>query len=189
MLFDFTGWTTAKLSKPKEPPTMGDATPMPDKAALRIVGNTDGINGRHDTVVFHYRELAGDWTLIARVASISGGVAGIMVREKVELSCWCLAATIADDGSVVVRTRLRAESPVILAAPVSEPKQGWLELVRRGSSLIVAHSVDGKTWRVLSTLAPPGLGAKVPVGFFASGATASGSATATFDRLALKLAK
>jgi regulation of enolase protein 1 (concanavalin A-like superfamily) len=162
---------------------------MADKGALRIAGNTDGVTGKNDTVVFHHRELEGDWTLVAHVAAISGGVAGIMVREKVALSCWCLAATIADDGSIIVRTREHAETPAILTTPLPSPKQGWLEMVRRGPSLIVAHSADGKTWRVLSTLAPPGMSAKVPVGFFASGATATGSATATFDHLSLKLGK
>jgi regulation of enolase protein 1 (concanavalin A-like superfamily) len=187
--FDFTKWATAKLSLPGTPATTGNATPMSDKAALRITGDTDGITGRNDTLVFHYRNLDGDWTLIGRVEAIAGGVAGIMVREKVEPSSWCLAATIGEDGSVTLRTRLRSDSPAILAAPIRAPRQSWLRLVRRGSSLTVAYSPDGKNWRTLNSLTPQGMGSKVPAGFFASGATKTGTGTATFDQLALRLGK
>ena len=162
---------------------------MSDKAALQITGNTDGINGRNDTLVFHYRTLDGDWTLVGRVEAIAGGVAGIMVREKVEPSSWCLAATVAEDGSVTLRTRVRSESPAILAAPIRASKQSWLRLGRRGSSLTVAYATDGKNWRSLSTITPQGMGSKVPAGFFASGATKTGTGTATFDQLALTLGK
>jgi serine/threonine protein kinase/regulation of enolase protein 1 (concanavalin A-like superfamily) len=184
--FDFTQWATAKLSLPGTPATTGNATPMSDKAALRITGDTDGITGRNDTLVFHYRNLDGDWTLVGRVEAIAGGVGGIMVREKVEPSSWCLAATIAEDGSVTLRTRLRSDSPAILAAPIRAPKRSWLRLVRRGSSLTIAYSTDGKNWRTLNSLNPPGIGSKVPAGFFASGAVKTGTGTATFDQLALK---
>ena len=187
--FDFTHWTTAKLSTPGTPETNGNATPMSDKAALRISGNTDGITGKNDTLVFHYRNLDGDWTLSGRVEAIAGGVAGIMVREKVEPSSWCLAATVAEDGSVTLRTRVRADSPAILAAPIRAPKQSWLRLVRRGSSLTIAYATDGKNWRTLNSISPRGLGSKVPAGFFASGATKTDSGTATFDHLALTTAK
>ena len=121
--------------------------------------------------------------------SVAGGVAGLMVREKTDLSCWCLAITISDSGSVVVRTRLRAESPVILTAPIAASKHEWLRLVRHGGEFTAFHSPDGETWSRLSSLKPPGLGLKVPVGFFASGATKAGSATAMFDHIALTVGK
>ena len=45
------------------------------------------VAGKHDTIVFHYRDLDGDWTLRARASSIAGGLGGLMVREKAALSC------------------------------------------------------------------------------------------------------
>ena len=189
VLFDFTGWQTAKLSKPNEPPTVGDATPMADKGALRITGNTDGVAGRHDTVVFHYRDIEGDWTLLARAASVAGGLGGIMVREKVDLSCWCLAATIADNGNVLVLLRQRPETAAVTGARFGGPKQAWLRLSRHGPMLTAEYAPDGRTWKTVATMTPPNLPAKIPAGFYASALTKTGSATATFDHLALTLGK
>ena len=183
-MFDFTGWQTAKLSKPKEPPVVGDAVPLPDKGALRVTGNTDGVAGHHDTVVFHQREVAGDWTLSARVENVTGGLGGIMVRENLGLSCWCLAITIADSGAVAVKFRQTLDAPAVPGAQFAAAPHGWLRLARHGPRLSAEYSTDNQTWTNVGTLSPPNLASKVTVGFFASGVTKTGSATATFDNLA-----
>lgn len=184
--FDFAGWTTAKLDPaPNKDSVAGEATALPDGASLRLAGSNDGVGGKRDAVVFHNRELSGDWTLEARVASVSGGVAGLMVREDLELSRWCLAVTASEDGSVIAKTRPAPDIAASVSTPVPGPPQQWLKLTRRGGTFEAQRSSDGQTWQPAGSFTPPGMPEKVSAGFITHALTKAGAATATFDHINL----
>jgi len=182
--FDFTGWKTAILDPASTPDAVaGETSIAGDAVSLRMTGSNDGVGGNRDAVVFHQRRFTGDWMLTARVAEVNGGVAGLMVRNDLELSHPCLAITLGEDGAVIAKTRLEPDTRAVASAPVQPGKPCWVRLTRRSATFTAEHSPDGVTWLPAGSLTPANLPASVPVGFITHALTKSGTATAIFDHL------
>jgi hypothetical protein len=151
---------------------------------LRVTGDSTGIAGTSDQHVFHARELTGDWTLKARVASNSG-VAGLAVRASWYSDDVCLAMVLEKDGKLISITRDQsgAESKAAPSSPGAKTK--WLKLVRTGPVLAAWHSSNGEEWSEVRSLTAPTLPPKIPVGFVVWSGS-SKTAGATFEQITLQ---
>jgi regulation of enolase protein 1 (concanavalin A-like superfamily) len=150
---------------------------------LRLTGTGTGPGSRNDATAFAAREFSNDWTLSARVTSVSGGLAGLLVRENTTTGCWTLAAVVEASGRTTLRVRGKSGDYVRAGKTLQGAKQPWLRLTRRGGRLSAAHSNDGQTWSELGALNPPSTPEKIPAGFIAYAAKKDGSATATFEQI------
>jgi serine/threonine-protein kinase len=164
-------------------PVSGRAEWSEPPHTLRLTGTNTGPGSRNDATAFVAREFSRDWTLSARVTSISGGFAGLLVRENATTGCWMLAAVVEASGRTTLRVRGKSGDYVRAGKTLLGTKQPWLRLTRRGGQLSAAHSDDGKIWRELGGLTPPSLPEKIPAGFIAYAAKKDGSATATFEQI------
>ncbi len=187
---DWNGWRTIKLEAPTRQGTVnGEANVIPGSGALRISGNNSGIAGRSDEMIFRAGTLEGDWTLSARIVS-NTGTAGLTVRENDQTGGRSLAVTLSADGHL--SSTLRTQ-PNTAAARVSPPKpsgkQGWLRLVRRGTTVTAFHSADGKQWDEVGAFDAPDFPAKAPAGFVVWSGAKEKSAAATFDHISLSTGK
>jgi hypothetical protein len=151
-------------------------------------GNFTGIAGRQDECAFHYCELAGDWTLTVRVAACDG-IAGLAAREALGSSRPMLAIWITADGKIVTGTRRKAGAKAELGKPLPASKSTWLRIMRRGNVFAAHFSPDGKTWNAIARHDTGALPAEVPAGFVVWSGTRERTATATFDNVALTVAK
>ncbi len=182
---ELAGWKRGKIEKPGSKMAInGEANVIPGSNVLRMSGNNTGIEGGHDETSFYFRELEGDWTLVAHVAS-NNGVAGLSARERNDCDGIAIAVTLTADGKLNTRIRKVAKtSTAPHSQPVAAAKEGWLMLKRSGSTLTAHYSADNKQWNEVASLPCPTLPAKIPAGFVVWSGKAE-PATASFDRIKL----
>ena len=151
-----------------------------------------------DQVEFLHQPLAGDGTIVARVASQQAtgpwAKAGIMVKQ---------AATEGSPYASIMVTpghgvRMQANFTTDLAG-TADPAPRWLKLTRAGTTITGFESVDGTTWSPVGTVTMASLPRTVQIGLFATspstrtrtirhaGSTTTGPdyqpSTATFDNV------
>jgi hypothetical protein len=183
--FDWTGWRTVRLESSKRPRSVhGEAHPIASSGSLRVTGDNTGISGSSDEHVLHARELTGDWTLKARVASNSG-FAGLAVRASWYSDDVCLAVVLEKDGKLIAIIRDQSGAEAKATAPSPVAKKSWLKLVRTGPVLAAWHSSNGEQWSEVRSLNVPALPPRIPAGFVVwSGSTKT--AGATFEQITLQ---
>ena len=140
-----------------------------------------------DSFHFVYQPLAGDCTVIARVASVQGSSAaqiGIMVRETLNPgSNHVFLFDYAPSILMTDRTSTGSSSTYQFVGSATPPN--WLKLVRSGNVFTMYGSSNGTTWTQLGTSQTVTMAPNVYVGLAVSNRNTASLATAIFDNVAL----
>lgn len=136
-----------------------------------------------DSHGFAGQTICGDAEIIAEVTGVSGGWAGITMREGLGASEKMLQLLI--DGTFLTRRELRNSSPG-MAFTHQFPTQGknWLRLTRTGNTFGAYHSTDGVNWQpVIITNIP--MSNCIYVGLITSNASPMGTVTGMFQNVSV----
>ena len=181
-----TGWTDQDIGSVG---LAGSATYA--NGVFTVKGSGTGIQGTADEMNFVYQPLSGDGTIVARVASVSGGSysqAGVIVRQTLNANdsnaseCYQLGAVnFTWRSSTGGNTASDGNSTVSL--PV------WVELIRSGSTFSTYLSSDGVNWiQAAGSPETISMTTSVYVGLGVSNDNNSNLATATFDNVSVSSA-
>jgi hypothetical protein len=141
-----------------------------------------------DAPHFVYQPVAGDFQLVARVASVSpqdqfvGPLAGLMVRENMTSLDRFLAVAVGPDSTTVVRrTEYWGRTEV---GERAEAAAAWIKIARVDKRLRAYTSPDGVAWSLLGNerLSLPD---RVYVGLYAMARSKDVPAVAAFDNVKL----
>ena len=155
-----------------------------------VNGAGAGIYGNADAFHFVYQPLSGDGTIVARVASLQGGVgyvsAGVMIRNT--LDAGSVNAKTADwryYGGIYFDERTVAGGSTTEPGNLSATLPYWVKVTRSGSTLSSYASTDGVTWTQLGTSQTIAMGQSVDVGLAVTSGSTTALATATFDNVSV----
>lgn len=146
--------------------------------------------GTRDAFHFAYRELAGDGTIVARVASLAGSdawlKAGVMIRASLDPAA-AHGFMIVSKGKGLAFQRRASLGGLSLheagaPAPASAPM--WVRLTRAGDVLTASTSTNGSTWTVVGS-GTINLPVTVLVGLAVSSHLTTETATASFTGVAI----
>jgi hypothetical protein len=144
--------------------------------------------GTSDAFQFAYTHLAGDGGIVARVASVSAGAAwvkaGVMIRGSLDPASAHGFMLVSYTKGTAFQRRPAAGGTSVSTSGGAAQAPRWVRLDRAGSTITAFQSADGVSWTTVGsdTIA---LGAEAYVGLAVSSHTASATATATFDRVAV----
>jgi regulation of enolase protein 1 (concanavalin A-like superfamily) len=143
---------------------------------------------------FVFKQISGDFSLTARVASLQAtnpmAWAGLMARKS-SITSWSrshanvLALATPEMG---VKLQHRAvDSTAATAGPMAADARApvWLRLERAGEKFTTTRSADGVTWEELGAVSVPGLPENLLVGIAASSSSKTAVGTASFDNVKL----
>ena len=151
-----------------------------------VKGSGNCICSTADAMHFVYQSLSGDGTVVARVASSSGGQAGVMVRETLNAGA---TDAFSDYQSSYINfyqrpstggntTEVSGASTYVGGVPY------WIELVRSGNSFTAYTSFNGLSWTQLGSQTIT-MATNVYIGLAVSSENNSSLATATFDNVSV----
>ena len=147
-----------------------------------LKGSGTGVSGTADEFQFVYQPLSGDGTIVARVVSLTGGEAGVMIRET--LTPGSTVADVDCPSSTFFRYRLTTGGSLGTAGGSGK----WVKLVRSGSTFTAYTSLDGMNWTQIGTAQTISMATNVYIGLFASSLNNSSLATATIDNVSINSA-
>jgi hypothetical protein len=145
--------------------------------------------GTSDGCYFAQRPMIGDFTVIARVASITGAGtstrSGVMVRGAATAGSKHAAMAVTSNRSSFIwrGTDNAAGSASNTNQSAALPR--YVRLVRTGNFLRASHSPDGLTWTNQGSQQTITMSDPVLVGLFATSASTNGTVTAAFDQFAI----
>jgi hypothetical protein len=155
-----------------------------------VNGSGAGIYGTADAFHFVYQPLTGDGTIVARVASLQGGVgyvsAGVMIRNT--LDAGAVNAKTADwrsYGGIYFDVRTAAGGSTTEPGNASATLPYWVKVSRSGSTFSSYVSPDGVTWTQLATSQTITMNQNVYVGLAVNSGNTTAQATATFDNVSV----
>ena len=136
-----------------------------------------------DAFQFAYQTLTGDGSITARLTSVQGGEAGIMIRETLNADAANVA--VLSSGNVILEDR-----PSTGADTAYQPPYGlggysfpvWFELVRAGNTFTGYVSSDDQSWTSLGSTTVS-MAETVYIGLAVSGGNTL--ATSTFDNVSI----
>src|SRR5690606_6316524 len=125
-----------------------------------VAGAGTDVWGSADQFHFARRQMTGDGTIVARVASIQAAdpwaKAGVMMRESLAAGSRHAFALLSSGKGTAFQRRTSTDgstghSPGPGAPPV------WVKIERKGSSFTASRSTDGAAWTTISaqTIAMP----------------------------------
>jgi hypothetical protein len=144
-----------------------------------------------DGFYFAHRQMSGDFTVIARVASINSGSAspfarcGVMVRSALTAEAMHAGMMVTPDRSSFVWRTAEGAAGAVSDTNQTGSLPRYVRLQRTGNSLTAAHSVDGIAWTVEGSAQSIAMPDPVYVGLAATGASTTGTVTAAFDAFSL----
>ncbi len=155
-------------------------------STYKIAGAGADIWGTADAFQYAYQPLAGDGTIVARVASVQSTnawvKAGVMIRGDLTAgSAHAMMMVTPAKGNNFQRRRVAAGTTTSTAGlMVTAPY--WVKLTRSGTTLSAYQSSDGTTWALVGTDTIT-LPANALIGLAVSSHSATTLATATFDHV------
>lgn len=148
------------------------------------------VTGTTDNFSFGTQALSGDFSLTARVASLSCSDtikcgAGVMIRETLNNNSTFAASTITTGRGIQFgyRTTTGATSVSVAGSNLVAPY--WVRILRSGSTFTSYVSSDGSTWTQVGTAQTISMATSVYTGLELS--NHSGTGSATFDNVTLLL--
>jgi hypothetical protein len=120
---------------------------------------------------------------VARVATMSGGKAGVMIRETLDPGALNAFTGIYQSSVWFFETRATA------GAPISNPNAGgisvpyWVKVVRQGNAFSGYISADGVAWTQVGSTVTLNMAANVYMGLVASSLSSATLGTSTFDNV------
>lgn len=122
---------------------------MPDTVVLTTNAVTPPMatSDNHEMV---YHELCGNGSLTVKIPSLSGGAAGLFVRES--SAAGSRKCAVMTQKSAQVFRQLRASTGMFQQqAAVNASGHEWLRIVRSGSNVVTYWSTNGSTWNLAFT--------------------------------------
>ncbi len=151
---------------------------------FNVTAGGTNIAGGSDQFTLGYQQLAGDFDVKVRVATLSQSdpwaKAGLMARESLAANSRFAAALAGPSiAGSFFQSRAGTGSNTVIGGwfPVNYPAT-WLRLQRVGSTFTGFGSFDGQTWTQLGTVSLSGMPSSVYLGFAATSANAAQSTTA-----------
>ena len=152
-----------------------------------VIGDAGDIWGTADGMYFAYQPLAGDGSIVARLAAAENtnvwARAGVMVRESMASNAANAFMYWAPGKVTAFQRRYAAGGPTFAtlgSTSVAAPR--WLRLDRAGDLFTAYQSVDGVNWTYVGSdtiaMAPSAL-----VGLGGASANALKTSTSTFDNV------
>jgi regulation of enolase protein 1 (concanavalin A-like superfamily) len=179
------GWTTQDIGAAGQ---AGSATETGGVFTVKSAGAD--IWGTADAFRYAYVPLAGDGSIVARVATVQNGdgwtKAGIMIRQTVDPGSVHASMLVTPGNGLVFVGRTAAGGvSTRIAATGAAPR--WVRLARAGQLFTASVSVDGTVWTAVGqgTIAMTGT---VWAGLALSGHVTTQVATATMDSVAVSAA-
>jgi len=153
-----------------------------------VTGAGADVWGTADAFHYAWRTLAGDGTIVARVATIQNvnawTKAGVMMRNSTSPSAaqaFMLIASSSAKGAPFQRRTADGATSVSTSGPlVTAPY--WVKLVRAGNVITGSTSPDGSSWTQVGSDTFT-MGSTIDVGLAVSSHVAGTNATATFDNV------
>jgi regulation of enolase protein 1 (concanavalin A-like superfamily) len=177
------GWSNADIG------AVGRAgSASANAGTFTVQGGGADVWGTADAFHFVYTPLAGNGTIVARVASINGSQAwtkmGVMIRASTSPGAQHAFMLVSSGKGLAFQRRVTAGGASTHTAGPGGSAPRWVRLQRAGNVITASASPDGTTWTVVGseTIVMP---ADVLIGLVSHGHTTSGLATATFDGVAL----
>ncbi len=158
-------------------------------STFTVAGAGANIWGTADAFQYASQPVSGDGTIIARVASQSGGAttakACVMVRESTAAGSAHVSMELLKNGTLELDYRAAtggASAKNASVSGISAPY--WLKLVRSGSTFSGYYSSNGSTWTQLGTsITTVTMGINATMGLGVCSLTTGALETATFDNV------
>lgn len=144
------GWTARTIGA--STPT-GSATYASSTFTLRGAGSD--VWGTADQLLFVYREISGDATIVTRVASVQQidewTKAGVMIRESLASNSKHAFALVSAGKGVAFQRRSSTGGSSSHTSGGSGTAPVWLKLERRGSTITAFRSSSGTSWTTIGS--------------------------------------
>jgi len=179
------GWTDADVGA-----TGAAGSASFANGTFSVTGAGADVWGTADAFHYAWRSLAGDGSIVARVATIQyvsqWTKAGVMMRNSTSSSAaqaFMLVAASSAKGAPFQRRTADGSGSVSTAGPlVTAPY--WVKLVRAGNVITGYASPDGATWTEVGSDTFT-MGSTILVGLAVSSHVSGTTATATFDHVSV----
>lgn len=151
-----------------------------------VQGSGADVWGTADAFNYVYLPLAGDGTIVARVATVTNGTtwvkAGVMIRGSLSPSSAQAFMLVSSAKGVAFQRRTSDGSTSVSTTGSSATAPHWVQLARAGNVITASESADGTTWTVVGsdTFTMP---TTAYVGLVLSSHNNAQLATATFDNV------
>ena len=180
------GWTGADVGSP----AIAGSTAY-NAGTFTIRGAGEDIWQASDQFHFAYRQITGDFDIVARVQSVEQASqyskAGLMIRASLAGNAANAGVfAVASTGLQSFQRRLTTGAMMLRTSPTGAAPV-WFKLERRGSVITARSSTNGATWSLIGS-ETVALSASVYAGLAVTSANASAAATAILDNVALTLA-
>jgi hypothetical protein len=174
------GWSTADVGSPQ---LTGSASHS--NGTFTVTGAGVDIWNNSDQFRFVYRQLTGDGTIVARVATLQPAdpwtKVGVMIRETLNAGAKNTMTLVSAANGLSFQRRVNTSGhSVSTKTPGGAPR--WIKLERKGSTFTGSVSTNGTSWQVLGT-ATVSMGATTFVGLAVTSHNPSARATATFSNV------
>jgi regulation of enolase protein 1 (concanavalin A-like superfamily) len=154
-----------------------------------VTGQGADIWGAADAFQYAYRSLAGDGTIIARVASVENVAAwtkaGVMIRETLTAGSPHACVLVSAARGVAFQRRQAAGGLSVSTAGSLSSAPRWLKLTRIGDVFSAFESDNGSTWTLIATDTIP-MSSAVFIGLAVTSHDTAASATGTFDNVVIQ---
>jgi regulation of enolase protein 1 (concanavalin A-like superfamily) len=176
------GWSSADVGSPA---VAGTATYS--GSTFTVEGAGVDVWDPSDQFRFVYRQVSGNVTIVARVASLENVHAwtkgGVMIRESLSATSRH-AFVLASPGKGIAFQRRATTGGTSASTAVTGAAPVWLRLVRSGSTFTASRSTNGTSWTQIGT-ATISMGSSIYVGLAVTSHNASQRATATFTNVSV----
>jgi regulation of enolase protein 1 (concanavalin A-like superfamily) len=155
-----------------------------------VKGSGADVWGTADALHYAYTSMSGDFSIVARVASVQMDVnawvkAGVMIRETLGAgSAHGFMLGSASKGLAFQRRPTAGGTSVSTAGSLS-PVPRWVKLQRNGNLFTASESADGVNWTVVGTETIP-MATNVLVGLAVTSHSTGAPATCTFDNVRIQ---
>jgi regulation of enolase protein 1 (concanavalin A-like superfamily) len=126
-----------------------------DDGTFTIEGAGADIWGADDSFHYVYKPLAGDGTIVARVASVeytSGWAkAGVMIRDSLDANSRHAMIVVTPANGVGFQSRPATGGSSYHTAGAAVLAPYWVKLVRAGNTFTAYQSADGLTWTLVGS--------------------------------------
>jgi regulation of enolase protein 1 (concanavalin A-like superfamily) len=176
------GWTSQDIGAVGQP---GSASAS--AGTFTVSGAGADVWGTADAFHFASRTLAGDVTIVARVASIQGAQAwtkaGVMIRATTQPGSPHAFMLVATSKGVAFQRRT-TDGGTTINTGASGAAPRWVRLARTGAVITASVSADGRTWTVVGS-SSFAMSSTVLVGLAVSSHDSTRLATGTFDNVSI----
>jgi concanavalin A-like lectin/glucanase superfamily protein/Ig-like domain-containing protein len=180
--------------------TVGSADPggtVVTEGVYEVTGNGNDIWGTADAFQYHYTELIGDGSMVARVTSIGEGSnawakGGVMIRQSLDAGSMhaITALTGSEGGGAAFQRRIDTDGAStsnhgLADGPYAAPY--WVKTERVGNDFTGYISADGETWVQAGDTMTIEMADPVLIGLAVTSHAAGELRTFTFDNVAVEV--